>query len=269
MPANRDEIGPGEVSPGTALVLAAAVATAYRTETEVRSVVATDDRGWPIQLTSVDTSYTPARAAWKLRTWDAQGGRIDHPNGRTGTVTASPAVLIGNGSVPPASLPLDTWGWPTRLIDDGAGASQGFQLEVDWNCACAAAGSGAGSGDGGTFVVSDCGNLSTVLTVSLTDGGGASGLDGTVIDLEWDGAAWTATGVVLRDSVTDWEAACVAGLLEWTWTETSSTGTARFTQGGTPGGGTFSTSFLPTGIGALFGIDDDPSVAMNAFVAEG
>jgi hypothetical protein len=241
--AAPDEIRPGEVSPGAAAAINAALATGAFTRQQVEAWTDTDHPDVPIQLTSCDTSYTPARCAWKLRAWNAQGQRIDHPNGRTGTVTKSPALLIGNGAVPHPSYPVDTWGRPTRLADDGSGESIGIPLEVEHMCSCAATGSGTGSGGGGTAVVTDCGTFSTVISLTWEDAAGTSGLDGTVIDLEFDGSAWTSGPVTLAGSTTEWTIECVAGEMNLSFTESGAGN--RVTFGGAVGGGTFGAVVIP------------------------
>jgi hypothetical protein len=264
MPADR-EIQPGLLDATGAMMLNAAAATAYDTDRVLKSIPPEREVEIPIQITECDSSQTPPRCAWRERAWQADGTRYDKPNGRSGTTTFRPALLIGNGAAPPSDMPFDTWGRLTVVAD-----TLEQVLEVDWNCACAAGGSGFSSGGGGTSVITDdCGTLSTVLSLTLTDAGAASGLDGTVIDAEWDGSEWTATGVALRDSVTDWSAACVAGVLNWTWTETSNTGTARFQQDGVSGGGSFGTVPPPAGAPVTFGVAGEPTVQLIAFVTEG
>lgn len=202
MAADRD-IQPGQLSPGDAAYLNAAVSTGYRTQAILDATPPPGGGEWmAVQLTSCDTTYTPARCAWKRRAWGTTGARIDHPNGQTGTVTASPALLIGNGAVPPLMFPVDVWA--RRAIVATTGTASGQVLEVEWNCACAAGGSGLSSGgEGGTDVVTDCGTYSTVLVMTVelpaACGGGSA-----VIDLEWDGTEWAGTGLVCDAEAEYW-----------------------------------------------------------------
>lgn len=191
-----DPVQPGFLSASAALEVNAAIASAAFTQERLRQMEAAREEWVAVKLTSCDTAATPARCAWTERAWQADGTRYDKPSGRSGTTAFRPALLIGNGVVPPAAFPVDVWARITVVAD-----TLDQVLEVEWNCACAAGGSALGSAGGGTDVVTDCGTYSTVLVMTMTDPGSCPGAE-AVIDLEWDGTVWTGTGTVMGQDVT-------------------------------------------------------------------
>jgi hypothetical protein len=92
-------------------------------------------------------SYDSAtsRYSWTEQTFDATGGRIDKPGGRTGSTTYSPAYAFGDGSV------VTDFPHPTTLTRRVVTATLGPVYEFPLYCACT-----AGGGSGGGFVITPC-----------------------------------------------------------------------------------------------------------------
>ena len=55
------------------------------------------------------TSGSSGKHAWTMQTFDANGDREDHPNGRTGTTTSMPAVLLDGGTLETTLDSVPVW----------------------------------------------------------------------------------------------------------------------------------------------------------------
>ena len=242
------EIGPGLLPPSAALALTAAAASSFDTQRVLQSIPPDRETEIPVKLTG---GGSDGKCSWVERAWQSDGSRYDKPNGRSGTTSFRPAMLIGNGSLPPASFPIDTYGRLTIVAD-----TLDQVLEVVWNCACAVGGSGAGSGGGSTNVATDCGDISTVLTVSLTViAGTLDCADGVSFDLEWDGEEWTGSAEFCGQTLTGhWN--CGAPTFD-------SVGAGdTFTLAGYGGVG-------PLPLSLNFGWSGDPAVNVSGTLTEG
>jgi hypothetical protein len=108
---------PGLLTSSAASAISDVIEQADRTKKAVDRLNSYETEVLPVLITEVAGS--PPKYAWKLRMKDANGLRIDHPNGRKGTTSQNPAFDPNNLV---RTLPFEGWirrfGWVQEL--DGA-----------------------------------------------------------------------------------------------------------------------------------------------------
>lgn len=174
-------ISPGFLTPSAAKAIDEAIASASRAEHELQRQLEPLADEFPAKITAYDGAT--GRCSWTMRSYNANGLRTDHPNGRTGTTTRNPAYPTGNGEMPPEAFPVDVW-----LRKRGFVHSLGGPVyEFDWHCACTPEQSGSGSG-GGSIETNCCPNrIAESLYATIVVNSGACDLDGLSLPLTYVG----------------------------------------------------------------------------------
>jgi len=212
-------IFPGFLTPSAARALEQAAAQAEHADYELQRNIEPVPDEFAAKITAYDGAT--GRCSWTMRSYNASGLRVDHPNGRTGTTTRNPAYPVGNGVMPPTAFPVDVWLRSRGFV----GSLGGPVYEFDWICGCNPDPVGS---SGGSIETDCCPSAPTPSVLTATTTSTCTDLNGLTVTVTHDGA--------------DWEGQFTAGGKTWNMTVYCSSGTwkaqiVNLTDlcGGTPG----------------------------------